>query len=545
MQYWKKSILLQVYNINTKKTEYAYTLTIPPESWELTIPQRVSKTKTFGGVFIDDYGIDNAKLTLSGTTGGVTVRESYPNYLGSDGGLDGRAAIYELRDKIVKYKNGKSNLGEYAIRVFDLSSFDQTRSDRFNARLSNYDAYECVLEDFRISRNKDRPLWYNYSIEFFVIRSLGEYKQKKLEVLADPKMLDASFKVIKKKGKSLFQQIDDIYYAITGVKDSIYGFAANVLSEYDALQSRIEGWANGLSQTVGDFAKFPAAVANSVLGRLNVLKNFFSKGIVDYYTNWGEDIVGSYLQVGDNFNILFSPALDSIVAGKKIGNTSATIGVVTAEQSPMDRELSVPDTQSLNVVVESFTPVVATSSTTFESLALEYMGDAKFAAVIAQFNDLPDVAGISPGMVLQVPVSVGIYPTRTADNQVYSYDPADIYGVDMALDADGNLLWGDGGDIKTVSGSENLRQAIVSRLSETLGARTRQTAYGINAAIGSPNQNVAPAVFLASSIIDTVKQDPRVSDVTNLQLSGNEDKVYYTFDIIGIGGDNIPVSGAF
>jgi hypothetical protein len=72
---WTKSFLIEINY--TDRTPESFTFSLPPEGIEITMPQRVSETKTFGGLFVDDYGAECAKIHFSGTTGNSTVKKIY------------------------------------------------------------------------------------------------------------------------------------------------------------------------------------------------------------------------------------------------------------------------------------------------------------------------------------------------------------------------------------------------------------------------------------------------------------------------------------
>ena len=185
---WKKSILFEIVDRrNPGIPVEAFTLTIPPESMEVEEEQRISRTDTFGGVFIDDYGEGVKPIKISGHTGGSTLRETYPSgssaassNLDKSKKFDGRGAFFYFRDYLMRYKSKKSIRNEYQhydLRIYDLSLIPSVRAMDKYAIESLSDGYECYLEKFKLTRNKERPLFYNYAIELVGTRSLGDYKE--------------------------------------------------------------------------------------------------------------------------------------------------------------------------------------------------------------------------------------------------------------------------------------------------------------------------------------------------------------------------------
>ncbi|GHU22189.1 hypothetical protein FACS1894172_15260 [Spirochaetia bacterium] len=142
---YKKSYMLEF-------PEESFTFSVPPESEELTYTQRKTETKTFGGLHIDEYGVDAVRIVLSGSTINQSLKLIYK--AGSESWLSGEDEIYLLRDLLVKYKTGKENLDK-KVFLYDLSK---------SGRQGN--SWQVAIGDFKIRRSKERPFTYNYTIEF-------------------------------------------------------------------------------------------------------------------------------------------------------------------------------------------------------------------------------------------------------------------------------------------------------------------------------------------------------------------------------------------
>jgi hypothetical protein len=94
---YKKSILFEILNKkNPGEIVNAFTLTIPPDSIEIIQSQRITRTKTFGGVFEDDYGLDTAKITISGNTGNQEFRSTFIPGKGAAQSYTGRMLFLPL-----------------------------------------------------------------------------------------------------------------------------------------------------------------------------------------------------------------------------------------------------------------------------------------------------------------------------------------------------------------------------------------------------------------------------------------------------------------
>ena len=79
------------------------------------------------------------------------------------------------------------------------------------------------------------------------------------------------------------------------------------------------------------------------------------------------------------------------------------------------------------------------------------------------------------------------------------------------------------GDLGLISGTENLRQALLNRYSTLVGARIRLEVYGIQASIGDALN--ASSSLIQASVHQTTIEDPRVESVEDIQFNGNGDKL--------------------
>lgn len=166
---WRRAYLLEI--VINGQTKEIFTFSLPPENVEITFPQRVSETKTFGGVFVDDYGPEVAKIVLSGITGNQETRTIYRGNLGNLT-LNGKDEIYYIRDHIIRYKENNKDYGNAHLYLYNLSVINEEEIKKNDYKAST-DSWEVVLKDFRITQSKERPFWYNYSIEFTGLRILG------------------------------------------------------------------------------------------------------------------------------------------------------------------------------------------------------------------------------------------------------------------------------------------------------------------------------------------------------------------------------------
>jgi hypothetical protein len=91
---WTKSFLIE---INYAGSTESFTFSLPPEGIEINMPQRISETKTFGGLFVDDYGSEATKIHFSGTTGNSATKKIYRGTGKSLIWLNNQEEIFYLR----------------------------------------------------------------------------------------------------------------------------------------------------------------------------------------------------------------------------------------------------------------------------------------------------------------------------------------------------------------------------------------------------------------------------------------------------------------
>lgn len=172
------------------------------------------------------------------------------------------------------------------------------------------------------------------------------------------------------------------------------------------------------------------------------------------------------------------------------------------------------------------------SGDTFDALAKAFLGDASLGPLMAYYNGIANEAEIEAGTRISVPVL-----EETAGNQsnrIYAEpDRRDNYGRDISVGDSGEFRV-DGGDFGTVGGSENLSQAISLRLTTAAERRIRLGAYGIRSTVGDV---MAVQSYLLGSIEQTLRADPRISEVEEIAISGRGDALHISVTYTDINGE--------
>ena len=178
------------------------------------------------------------------------------------------------------------------------------------------------------------------------------------------------------------------------------------------------------------------------------------------------------------------------------------------------------------------------SSDTLDLLAAEYLGDADYASVIAYFNGIKNEASIEAGAKIKIPeLNEG---AANSGNRIYAEpEKQDTYGADIMIGDSGDLA-ALAGDLKTISGKENLAQGIFNRLATASGKRLRLASYGIRNSVGDA---MAVESYLASAITQTVTADPRVSSLDEITLEGEGDRLRVAISWEDINGEQSAFEG--
>jgi len=635
---WKKSFLLEIVIPGAEPSEI-FTFSLPPENIEVVYPQRVSETKTFGGLFVDDYGHEAAKITLSGTTGNSESRRIYRSSRG-DLWMTGKDEIYYIRDHIIRYKEGRDNFGDAKLYLYNLSSITDEEISRGNYKAA-VDSWEVVLKDFRVTQSKEKPFWYSYTVEFTGLRILGKEKtssatkketdslslikdaDSSVAPLEDPEevmmvgsglvssdsmsgMHDVADEYIlasyhpgqpveerlrlasadgilsstalerlelagggsattqlanarnaRAKSRSILQGaglfLQNAYSWSTKVANPVRNLRRSIARLQSGMQyyrSLISGTINntlfsiplqaiGLTRDVTELGfgiiSAPADIANDVLSGFRSVRRGVESVFADFETGIIPDFVkAKYTQVVETFQAEVEACIHiaeddicAVAAASRLPSAMPDVLVIPAETA---------DATPRVVLAYGYDYVQATAGVSLETLASRYLGDPDDAILIALANGIANESEIQPGDVLRIPASRSM---SVPGNEVYSRE--DNHGVDIALSDSGQIIIDASGELSTVSGDENISQAIRSRLSESIGNRIRLTVYGIRANTGQPVS--AAASYVATSIRDTVIHDPRIQRLENFVFRGIGDRLYVEFDYITVDGNRNSYQG--
>jgi hypothetical protein len=230
---------------------------------------------------------------------------------------------------------------------------------------------------------------------------------------------------------------------------------------------------------------------------------------------------------------------DSITANLD-GAQNAANGLAAAAKSSDIPDITIgnpdPETGEQRVMLSYGHSVVTVKDTdSLESLAARYLGEPDRAIEIATYNGIASIGSLSPGDTVLIPVTT--ITGKMSGNRVYARrEERDNYGRDIRLTGDGYIVTSASGDYALTEGTENLSQAVLLRLRESVVKRIRMNAYGIRAGVGDPTAGKA---YILSSIELTVGGEPRVLSVDSIRFQGSGDFLNVTVayrDINGASG---------
>lgn len=182
-----------------------------------------------------------------------------------------------------------------------------------------------------------------------------------------------------------------------------------------------------------------------------------------------------------------------------------------------------------------------------QSIAAREMGDPSRWTDLIAYNGLvppfitddPALAGpgvIRTGQAILVPAPAPVINTTS--------DPNAVLGTDIQLGQRGELMT-DGTDFMTVSGADNIEQALGCRIRTGLGDLLWHPGYGCDArrvvgAVNGPTKGLLTAQICKAS----VTQDPRVNRVTSASAVVAGDDINVTVVAETIAGRSVSTSAA-
>lgn len=533
---WQKSYLIEIVQKDSGALHRSYALSLPPESSSISVPQRVNVKKTFGGAFVDDYGVDLMPISIKGTTGNSQLKEIYRD--GTTEYINGKNEAYLIMQDILQYKHHLVGYENYEMRLFDLSSVAEAITGTMLSETQSLDAngWRVVLKDGKIDRSKDKPFFYNYELEFVALEPIGIKSPKKstayklsaveriLSALDKIKELSAEFK----KVLAAYQSVVDKIKILQEVADTLL-YQARVF--YQTAQGFVDTTASGVS-SVFEVISFPAELTIDLQNAVLDMRDSF-EGVFQSYYNGVTDLEARSEKIAELNRQIFDIETWASVVRKESKGAGAMPDVhivplsfpgATVARSASDSTVELGIGYMLTY---GYRTITATSESRLDVIAKNEYGNADYADIIAKYNGINGDTDLYPGLSIKLPYLK--YTAILRDSEIYS-SGQEVYGTDISLSSNGDLTLAEYNDFATISGIDNMVQAIDMRISEDDGSRIRIDAYGIKQSQGSFD----PFAFtvLLVSIRDTLIQDPRIQTARNFKLVQDGDVVKLAYDVV-------------
>jgi len=540
---YKRSIYFEILSLNpsgeAQTVLESFAFTIPPTNIEIVQPQRVTSTPTPGGYFIDNYGLDGSKITISGETGNEESRLTIIGPGKAPRSLSGQEAYFEFRNRIERFSLRNEN---YTMRFYDLThkgTVNIFRDDAFEKVSKFTEAWEVVLDESASRRTSAKPFFYPYSINLTGIRILGTF---------NPKLARTEIGLL----SNIREAIDKVTGAISEFNDNMEFFLSNnpqLIDDIIGIIDSINDFSNELVRFTDQVIEYEEKLGGLFQNVLSTTEDIINDGLTviefPYDTletarqQW-EAIRTSTEAMLINAKAAGADALDkydweeTIDPVSQISRNTTDIEisfnniVVTAKQNAGYEPIGAVSINGVVTLVYGFNDIVIQENTRLEILARDLFGDPDFKDVISSLNDIYSNDELIVGDILRVPL---LQPSvRYANNAVYNIpgENDDILGRDARVDNNGVFIT-DPGDYAVTTGIDTVYQAIWFRLEEKKGRQIRDGSYGIVAQIGDALNNEAPFEFLAVSLSETLMQDPRIIDVYGLNFIASGDNIQQEF----------------
>lgn len=536
--FWRHAYLLQ-FTDKDGKLKDSFAFSMPPESESIQTTQRVSYTKTFGGIVVDDYGNDVTKISLSGTTGNRDMKVIYRGSLGFKM-LNGEQEILYLNDLIKKY--GKyANLDNKQVWLYDLS---KTSGLSLVSSTKNY--WRVYIDSFKYSRDKSMPLSYKYQLEMTAIDSdrknsiadkfakLSDFIKKAQELADDAIAIANSLQsaigdIVSQIGNftsvlaQTVQKFKDCYETYVSL---VQGVTENVNGAINEITNLGEYIINDTVREIQDSAINLYVAASDVCASCVNLADYAESGLSN------EAFDGQWEQVLNEYSIDSKDSFDDLV--KIMADKLRVDGYEIKSETKGQVEVSEKD----GVVYYGVSAHTVEQGETFESMSIKFYGTADYAEFLQSVNGASNMNTtdtdsssaendndnvVRTGSVIKIPV-LKESSQQSFPDIIKAENDFDSFGKDIKAGANGDFATANG-DFSVTGYGETLNQAITARLSTAAGAKIRDSAYGIKSEIGVGG---AVNAYLTASIEKTVLEDERVESVDSIQYEGKGDSLNYT-----------------
>lgn len=524
------------------------TLAVNPEEFEQTDSSTSNVVLTAGDVFTDSFGPGLTNIRISGTFG------QRPIINGTQG--SGQLEILKLRNLFRKYLDSLN-----PITTPSPSKNNATKLMFFNYKDNEFWQIEPVGTYFNLRKSRKAPFLYRYDLNFTATNRVGNNYLESFIYFFDSNSQISSFLT---DTDTLVSDItDDIANITTIMNLGVSQIAANsfvnsVFAPLQDLSSAVSDFTQSASQVIN----FPQNVFNSIV--------FNCRAIQDEIWNTTKPLTFTY-DATNNVYIptrLYDPQFSNILKNTILNCNSYQLYSNNFIQTYIktnfiDQTTPSPD-PTINILninqIQSVTYYTIQNGDTLEGIASTLLGDPNFWKLLAEFNNLsyPYISTLNPqpqktlapGQQISIP-SLANNPTSSFSTNIvlsqFQAPPSinSSFGTDIFLDSTGDIDAASNQDILTITGVNNLKQAILLKLNVYRGELLAHSDYGILNILGIRTLPSLTAIT-QSQLEATLLSDPRISNVVNSKVSVQGDVASFQAEALpNFGAPPIILGGTF
>jgi hypothetical protein len=562
-----------------------FPLALPPDAYSMDTPFSVDKTQTQGGgLYVEEQGIVQRMIKLSGTTGFQPRR--LPNTTATPltaGTPERRSFSRQLQTNILHKISGQRHFHYLEDAVFN--TYGDLKRDPSTAEgtllifhnLKDEQSWIVVPEVFSLKR--EARVLYRYDIQMTVVGPAWE------------RLIDVS------EDKTLFDEIND---AAATVQRGI-DMAQGALTDATAIAAEIEGSIRNVAGILGSVGNIISAASDFISGVTDIIETPFAfvvetaeiieeaidvaltvidsvedvkrlpDNAVQYFRRMtdGLDQIGMHphlfaLRANRQLELLRRQTELSLSVSASRLETAAqgTSPTTLQETANLGTSLTPGDAQSAEATLRTGRSINAYTGTTeyalaegdtLVSLAAIFLGDARLWTHIAVVNDLkppyvtqqasvdltseksPFSGALGVGNKILIPSydkppeklpllpTLGTRPDESAENH--------LLGVDVALKVSGGrpgaprytiaVDTDKGSDgPKVIEGIDNLAQAMTLRLAIEQGTDVLFKQVGLGRIVGT-KFILTDQEAARAKMIESLTQDSRIANVRKIDFSGS------------------------
>lgn len=549
---YKKAYLLE-FRKNGSIME-AFSFSVPPESEDFTYTYRTGETKTFGGSCIDFYGHDLYKISLSGSTINQEIKTVYRANQSTEM-LSGEEEIFVLQGLLEKYaKQSLTNKTE--LILYDLSKNKATLKNNKNYVIGCYTVYPT---DFKIKRSKDKPFTFNYSIDFLATPRTPDwtlpvdqttttttqtawyedffetYDLLKLGFNETLGMMNACMGDIEDLANQTLKALEVPANVVNSMLDS----AKNMVTTARSIESRakLTAYKYSFGRTYRNYSNNSVNEAETTdneqetpLNQTGTVESMFSlqeaaenidnilselRDIQKNIEKANSELRALSIQINKPIDLIMKESqltyFDMLALINKIYASIIKDPIELVETRDINGNIAIIKTYGYNVITWK-------EGDTLNHIAFSLYGDENYAYMLMQYNGIQSEEDIKLGQKLRCPKLV--QTSNVECTEIYSLYEKN-YGSDISLDVDGYILVNNG-DIATISGQDNLNQAVVTRLTSFVNTNLKALTVGIVDAVGDSD---TVSSFIVESVKQTLQDEPRISTVNQIAFFGQGNRL--------------------